>query len=160
MLKQILIRYIMFKNVLKKQIFRFSVLLSTAVTFMSLSSDETPFTLHFEDALSKLETSKIRCNEVENGTDVNYVILKITNKTEKSITFSFSKQISFSNNPNAISDGGNVLTFELAPNQILQGSCEKNGKAKLRIFSHMENLKDVAKLTSFSFSDFKTKYNN
>jgi hypothetical protein len=160
MLKQILIRYIMLKNGIKKQVIRFSLLLCSAVSFMSLTTDETISTLHFEDDLCKLETSIIRCNDIQNGTDVNYVMLKITNKTEKSIVFSCSKQVNFSNKPNSTSDGGNTLTFELAPNQILEGSCDKTTNSKLRIFSHMQSLKDVAILTSFSFSTFKTSYNN
>ncbi len=150
----------MLTTVLKIHIIKTSFIAFSCFVLLSFTASNEQATIYFEDDLCKLEVSKNRCNDIQNGTDVNYLFLRITNKTNKSISFSFTKQVIFSNNTGASNDGGKVLIFQLKPNEVLEGSCEKNGNSNLRIFSHMESLNDVARLSSFSFSDYKTTYTN
>lgn len=116
----------------------------------------SPWRLKEDNASVAIYEQKMDCNDIKNGTNKEYVFLKLQNKTSSKITVSYAMSLSYNNTCYTCSNLDEyTFTFTLNPNQELSGNC--SNKEGLSIFSKMLDGTSNSKLTNFEIKNIVIK---
>lgn len=99
----------------------------------------------------------MHCESLENGTSKEYLILSVENENVQAIELSFKKEIWYDGNCLSCNSESTeyVFTGQLAPLETSKGGCDINNG--LRIFSKMNDLKNVRKLTHYELTQISVR---
>lgn len=121
------------------------------------------WTTYFENNEVKIEYLYQNCDYTEQF-DSEYVIIKATNLTDKSITIEWKEELWYDEKCiNCNQDSPEyITTLTLPANSTLQGECNKWSKLKLfsKFTEKLENMPGIDKisaLTKFELKNIKTK---
>jgi len=126
-------------------------------SLLGFTSQEEHWNVYFENDQVRIETTSFRCTSPQNGTDNNFILLRIANKTSKSIEVSFLREIWYDgvcSNCNSTSpEYLHKLTF--APGETKEGSCDS--EKALKIFQNMPAGFTKRTLSHFEIKDLVVK---
>ena len=127
------------------------VLFSFFVISHTLEKDV--WTNYYNDNQVQISFKNFRCLDVQNGTDKNYVLLQVENKTNIKLKISFKKTMWYDGKCQNCNNTGEEqnTTITLEPFEKIEGSCKSN--KDLRIFSQMNNQLTDTKLTKFDLNN-------
>ncbi len=115
---------------------------SIAVFFLGLTGfkgQENVWREYLENDQIKIETSTQTCSSTQNGTNSNYIFLRISNKTNLDLEVSFNKELWYNDVCSNCNDGDEAkTTLVLHANETVEGNCESSFKT-LKIFQSMAN---------------------
>lgn len=94
------------------------------------------------------------CSDPANGIFNDYLLLKVVNGNEHSVTVSFDRMAWFDAKCKGCQGNANEqrTILELGPNTDMEGRCASREK-NLKVFSKKHDLPNVAKLTRFEVSN-------
>lgn len=120
------------------------------------SSKEWKF--YFENEEIKIESSLFSCDKPSDDIYNKYIVLKITNKTNKTIEVSFEKELWSNDICTTCSDSKEFKTkIILRPNEVAQADCDSKTK-ELKIFHSNSNSKKI--LSKFELKNIKINIYN
>ena len=129
-------------------------------TFQSTAQISENWQLFKETPELKIESQKAVCTRPDEGTNIEYLYLKLTNKTSQTLQVKFKKEMWFDNeclSCSSESDEYNVI-FNLKPNQRIFPICKDAGDFNvLRVFSSMPDGFTKRTLTKFNISNLEIK---
>ncbi len=112
---------------------------------------------YFENDQIKIESSILSCDKPSMDIHNDYVILKVTNKTDKVIDVSFKKELYYNEICTSCEDSEEFITkISIQPNQILEANCDSKTK-DLKIFHSNKNSKKI--LTKFELKNITINLN-
>lgn len=131
----------------------FAVLLLLFAGFTSTDSNWQTF---FENEQVRIEKSPFLCSSSQNGTANNYVLLRITNKTEQKIEVSFLKETWYDGKCSNCSSSSpeHLITVTIDPLGQKTGNCDESS---LRIFDNMPSGFTKRTLTHFEIKNLVSK---
>lgn len=113
---------------------------------------------YFENKEVKIESCLFSCEKPSVDIHNKYVLLKITNKTNKTIEVSFEKELWSNEICTTCSDSKEFETkIILQPNEVAQADCDSKTK-ELKIFHSNSNAKKI--LTKFELKEIKINIYN
>ncbi len=133
----------------------FFALIVVSFFILSHTNKSDVWTEYYSDHQIKISYKDSPCADVENGTNNNYVLLKVENKTNNKLTVSFKKETWYDGkcqNCHNTSDEFNT-SVTLEPFEKMEGSCKSS--KNLRIFSQMNNQFATSRLTKFDLKNLE-----
>lgn len=121
------------------------------------TSADQDWQVYFENDLVRIEMNTFRCTSLQNGTDNNYILLRISNKTHENIEVSYLKETWYDgvcSNCNS-SSPEHANTLVLSPEEIKEGNCDS--EQALRIFQNMPSGFTKRALTHFEIKNLAVK---
>lgn len=129
-----------------KKLLKFLGILCLVFSAFSFDVKENDWKVYFENDEIKIESKSLFCDKPTIDIHNSYVVLKITNKTNQSVSVSFNKELWYNDvctSCNELKEFTTVVT--LSPNEILEANCDSKTK-ELKIFqSHSESKKRLSK---------------
>lgn len=94
---------------------------------------------YFQNDQVKIETNTQTCSNAQAGTSNNYILLRISNKTNQEVEVSFFKELWYNDVCSNCNGGDEAKTsIVLKANETVEGSCT-SGLKELKIFHSMPN---------------------
>lgn len=122
------------------QPFTLSIFLLMVWSFLPVTSSESPWETEFENKLLKIEERELHCvNRAENF-DAQIKVLRIKNKAQTSLKLGFC--IEYIKKDGSIFQPAcdeDFLQLEMAPGQLVSGSCESKRLRYVLAFNNLEN---------------------
>lgn len=109
---------------------------------------------YYENEQIQVELQQSRRQDVANGIDNNYLLIRITNKTQQAVDVHFQKQLSYNLQP-VTTDA--ITPIRLAPGEILTGSTQPESNKALRIFVNQNNGFNKNVLTDYALINFRSE---
>lgn len=136
-----------------KKSFTFLALTLFSFFILSHAIEKDVWTNYYNDDQVQISFKDIQCKDVQNGTDNNYVLLQLENKTNLKLKVSFKKTVWYDGKCQNCKNTNEeqLTTITLEPFEKMEGSCKSN--KSLRIFSHMNNQLTNTKLTKFDLDN-------
>lgn len=126
------------------------------LAFQSLGqTTATPLTWnsYFDDDELRIELAEAQRADSANGIFNNYLLIRITNKTDSEVDVSFQKQLSYNMQPSA-SDA--IQPLRLQAHEILTGSVDPSTDKTLRIFVNQYAGMNKKVLTGYSLTNISS----
>lgn len=120
---------------------------------MSFHKPEEKWSSYLENDQLKIEVMETRCNDIKNGIDNQYILLRFTNKTNHKIKVDYQRELWYNNiclNCNESSDE-NHKTIYLETKEVKTGNCSSD--KSLKIFVRMNNNLSDQVLTKFELKE-------
>lgn len=122
-----------------------------AVLFSTSLFAADDWTNYYTDNLVTIQYKYADCHDEHNGIHQQNVWFRFINKSAKSLQLTFSKELSYSNQPVSTTDL--AYKVQLAPNESKEGSCNAKDKS-LYIFSKHLNMQGT-ELKSFDLKNIE-----
>jgi hypothetical protein len=141
-----------------KKLLKYFGAILLAISIFSFIPKLNEWKTYFENDQIKIESSIFSCDKPSIDIHNDYVILKVTNKTDKVIDVSFKKELYYNETCTSCGEGDEFTTkISIQPNQILEANCDSKTK-DLKIFHSNKNSKKI--LTKFELKNITINLNN
>jgi hypothetical protein len=109
----------------------------------------------------KVEIKRTDCR-VNSGLDKQYFLVKITNKTQSSVSVNWEMELFYNGSCKTCGIDEYLWQIDLGPNGIAEGDCQVGSLNKLRLFSKFidANYSSNDELTGFQFKNLTIETNN
>lgn len=128
------------------------------IAFLAISTNfPKDWSILYTNEQITVEYKEIRCQSNENGTDNNYLILKFTNKTNKTLQIQFTNEVHYNGQcVNCdISKEENNKSITLNPNETIEGKCSSD--KTLKVFSKMNTEFGKTSLTNYTIKNIQVQ---
>lgn len=146
---------------LMKYVLGFASLLICFFVTSQITTDYVPtsslntfaWTTYAENEEVKVEIKRSDCY-VNSGLDKQYFLIRITNKTQLSISVNWEMELFYNDDCKTCGIGEYLWQIDLAPNGTAVGDCQVGSENKLRMFSKFidTNYSSDDELTGFHFN--------
>ncbi|CAN5355966.1 hypothetical protein BH09BAC1_BH09BAC1_30650 [soil metagenome] len=133
-----------------------TVLIGVLFTFSAFAQGD--WTDFYKDQIATIQYRYMDCHRPEDGIHRQEILLRFANLTQKAVTITYHKQISYNNNPANQPSAENTFTVTLKPGEVLEGSCGLKDK-RLYIFVKMLDGTSQSVLTAFDLVNIKVTQN-
>lgn len=138
-----------------KKLLKFLGITIVIFTISSFSYTTNDWVSYFENEEIKIESSSFLCDKPADDIHNKYVVLKVTNKTNKAIEVSFKKELWYNDICTTCTENKEFETkISLQPNEIKQADCESKTK-ELKIYQGNPNSRKA--LSKFELKEISIK---
>ena len=113
--------------------------------------------VYFSNEQVEVSFKRVDCVRPDNGTDIQYIYLRFTNKTNHSLSLNYSKKLWYNNKCYNCSGENPEYSYQLQlePGEIRQADCSGKKDKSLYIFAKMNNVENKSVLSRFEIADIQ-----